>query len=491
MAAANAEAAPGKGFALTGLVIGLLTGFAAYGVIEYWIDGHDDRPLAITALCFIATWTAGFLLLAGKGAYGKAALGALAIAALLALPDLFIARTMAREPNFLTEFPVFFWFFISRGLAGYLLVTLVKAGFESGVPPAYSPVFFHGLTLPLISACAGVFSGLALVLLFTWARLLKELDVEFFNKVFQEPWFLLPFLGAIGGLSIALMRGQQAVLGALRFTLLLLARILMVITAVFTVTLIIVLAAKGAGVVLDRPYPAALMIGLALAGMLIFNGVYQNGEAAPPPFWLRIPTLVTLIGFPVYALIALYAFYLRIDAYGLTPPRIAGIALNGLVAAYSLVCLAGLVSEANWRAKRWMAPVGPLNTIMAAVWIAVLILIATPLFNPWAVSAKSQYALLAKGRVAAEDFDFGYLRFELGSYGEHALDRLLALENHPEAGAIRAGVAAARAAPTYWNYQHPEIAPAEEAPLKKPAPDGPETLPLNPGGSDEPESETF
>ncbi len=483
----------GKGLALPGLVIGLLTGLAVYAVVEYWLDGRDDNPLALASLFFIVTASAAYLLLAERGAVLKSVVGAVLIAALLFGPDYYLFAAASGEGNNLTAFPAYFWIF-ARGLAVYLMVTLAKAMQESGAPPAYGPVFFHGITIPLIAGGAKVFAGLALVLLFVWARLLKELDVNFFNTLFQEPWFIWPFLGAIGGLSIAMMRGQQAILGALRFVLLLLARILMVITAVFTITLLIVFATKGVGIVFDRPYPSAWMMGLALIGMLIFNGVYQNGESGPPPLWLRLPALITLIGFPVYAGLAFYAFSLRIDAYGLTPPRIAGIAVNGLVAAYSIVCLAGLLTEANWRGKRWMPMVGPLNTMMAALWIAVLILLATPLVNPWAMSANSQYALLASGRIAAADFDFGYLKFNLGKYGDKALNKLLALENHPEAAAIRDGVERARSADSAWLYEHPDFAPEAEVKTSGPI-ERPETLPLNPAGADtgedDPDHETL
>ncbi|WP_375207753.1 hypothetical protein [Hyphococcus sp.] len=488
MAEDNEAFAPetgGKGLALPGLLIGFLAGLAVYGITEFWIDGHDDRPLAITALFFIGTLAASYLLLAEKGAFFKAGAGALAIAALLAPPDWFIASVAASDPQNLTDFPTFFWFFVSRALCAYLLVTLVKAAQETGVPPAYGNVFFHGVTMPLIAGGAKLFALLALLLLFAWALLLKQLDVSFFNKLFQEPWFILPFLGAIGGLSIAMMRGLQSLLGALRYVLLLLARILMIITAVFTVTLLIVFAVKGVGVVFDRPYPSAWMMGLALLGMLIFNGVYQNGEGGPPPLWLRIPTLITLIGFPVYALLAFYAFSLRVEDYGLTPPRIAGLAVNALVAAYSIVCLAGLTTEANWRGKKWMPLVGPLNTAMAALWVAVLILLATPLANPWAISARSQYNLLASEQIAAEDFDFGYLRFRLGKYGDAALDKLLALDNHPEAAAIRDGVSRAREANSYWHYENPNVAPAPEiSGHEQGEADTPETLPFNPPDAD-------
>lgn len=482
--AENTQDNAGKGLALPGLLVGLLTGLAVYGVVEYWIDGADNEPLAITALFFIVTAAAAYLLLAETDGLLKAAGGALIVAALLILPDYTMSAAAADESRNLSNFPPIFWF-LSRILVAYLLVTLVKSSLEQGAPPPYRDVFFHGLTIPLIAGGANLFAGLALVLLFAWALLLKEMDVEFFNRVFQEPWFIFPFLGAVGGLSVALMRGQQAVLGALRFILVLFCRIVMPITAAFTVTFLSVLIFKGAGAFFEWWRPSVLMIGLALAGMLIFNGVYQNGEGAPPPAWLRLPTLVTLIGFPVYTGLAFYALMLRIGEYGLTPARIAGLAIAGLVAAYSIVCIAGLLSELNWRARRWMAPVAPLNTGMAALWIVVLTALATPLINSWALSAQSQYMRLAKERVAAEEFDFGYLRFELGRYGDKALDKLLALDAHPETAAIRAGVERARAAKSRWEYDNPELAPdrpEEEDP--SPSDAGPMGLELNPEGAD-------
>ncbi len=471
----------GKGLALPGLIVGLLTGAAMYAIVEFWIDDADDKSLASVVLLFIVTAAAAYLLLAETNRLIKAAGVALLIAAIFALPDFYLVNIAIDETKNMTNFPMLFWL-LSRGLVVYLTVTLAKSVLETGAPPPYREVFFHGLTIPLIAGGAKVFAGLALVLLFAWARLLKEMDVDFFIELFKKPWFILPFLGAIGGLSIAMMRGQQAVLGALRFILLLFSRIVMPITALFTITLLIILISKGTGVIFDRPYPSVWMIVLALAGMLIFNGVYQNGEGDPPPAWLRLSTLVTLVGFPIYSGLAFYAIMLRIGDYGLTPPRIAGVAITGLVAAYSLVCLAGLLTELNWRAKRWMPLVAPLNTAMAVLWVVVLTVLATPLANPWAISAHSQYRLIASARVAAEDFDFGYLHFELGRYGDAALEKMLGLTDHPEAAAIRAGVERARAANNRWEYERPDLAPLavdKDSPVTA-DPNGPMGLELNP-----------
>ncbi|MBI1365352.1 MAG: DUF4153 domain-containing protein [Alphaproteobacteria bacterium] len=473
-----------RGFALFGLVVGLATGLALYAIAQYWIDPHPQNELARTAFCGVIFFSAAFLLLAQSGAVLRAAPPAAAIAALLAGPTWFMLARSGAGHDY-APFPVFFWFFAGGPLAAFLMTTLAKASLEGGGAPAYRSVFFHGLTLPLIAAGAWLFAGLATTLLLAWAMLLKSLDVDIFDTFFHKPWFFLPFFGAIGGLSIAMISGLQSVLGALRYILLLFARIAMPITAAFSLTLIVVIAIKGPAAIFIGPTPGGLMLALAFVGMLIFNGVYQNGEAAPPPAWLRVSTIISLIAFPIYAVLAAYAFVLRVDEYGLTPPRVIGLAMNGLAAIYSVVCVAGLVTELKWRSERWMPLVAPLNTAMAALWIVALLLVASPLLNPWALSARDQELRLLSGAVTADRFDFGYLRFELGAPGARALDRLSKLQNHPEAAAIRADAARAKAAENEWSYRRPGDTPTapdkgDSAPAENRTQPGPMDLPLNP-----------
>ncbi len=483
----------GRGLGLLSLVVGLAAGGAVYGIGEHWIEHNKEPALAVTVLQIITSFAAGWLLLAERRDFLRPIIPAAIISLVLAGPTYWLAAHMNGDVNELTETPLFFWFGVAAPLSAFLMTALTKASLDSGAPPKYTSLFFHGLTLPLIAAGAEIFAGLALILLYAWAALLKSMGVDFFQQLFDKAYFTLPFLGAIGGLAIAMIRGQQAVLGALRFIALLLARILMPIMALFSLTFIAVLAVNGAEPIFDKPYPGGMMLGLAFVGMLVFNGVYQNGEGGAPPMWLRFATLITIAAFPVYAGLAAYAFWIRIGEYGLTPPRIAGLAMNMLAFAYSIVCVAGLLTELNWRAERWMPLVAPFNTLMAVVWVIVLIAVSSPLVNVWALSAKSQEARLMSGAADADDFDFGYLRFELGEYGAAALDRMEAASGHPQAAKIRAGVKRARDAMSYWEYQHPEFAVTQpeialpEDGKDAAAADGPMALEFNP--ADAPESD--
>lgn len=480
---ARANGKQGAGFALTGLAVGLAAGFAGYAIVEHWADSAQNPSAPGTLIFFIAAAATGFLLLAERGASLRAIPAALAVAALLSAPTWFMLKASANA-GALGQFPVLFWAVIGGPLAFFLTTTLTKAAQTHGLPPPYSAMFFHGLTLPLILAGAAIFAGLALLLLFTWSGLLRSMDVDFFHKLFQEPWFLLPFLGGIGGLSIALIRGLDATLGGLRYLLLLACRILMPITAVLSLTLIAVLAAKGANAVYALPYPSHVMLALAFAGMLIINGVYQNGESPAPALWLRLSTLISLAAFPIYAGLALSAVWIRADAYGLTPPRVFGIATAGLAALYALVCFAALLSELNWRAQRWLAPIAPLNLVMALAWVVAMIALATPLADPWVMSAKSQERLLLSGRIPVDRFDFSHLAHELGPAGRKALDRLAAIDpSHPQARAIADAAQKARESRAYQlDSESGEVRFGDGQSGRRP-PAGLMDLELNPAGA--------
>lgn len=482
----------GRGLGLLSLFVGLSTGTAAYWIIENWIDiTASPTPQSVAILQSIVAFSAGWLLLSERRDFIRPIVPAALIAGLLAVPTWNLAAADQANGHDIDPFPFIFWFAASAPLAFHLMLSLAKAALETGRAPKYPALFFHGLTLPLIGGGAALFAGLSLVLLFAWAALLKQMDVAFFAELFDQPWFIMPFLGAIGGLSIAMIRGQQAVLGALRFMLLLFSRIAMPIMALFSLTFLAVLATKGPGAILGSEFffdrPGGVILFLAFAGMLFFNGVYQNGEGAPPPSWLRVVTLISIASFPVYTGLASYALWLRIAEYGLTPPRIGGLTMTALAFAYSIVLIAGLLTELNWRGRRWMPLVAPMNVLMAALWIFVLLAFSSPLFNSWKLSAESQERKLVAGEIAPGDFDYGYLKFRLGEEGGAALARLENLRDHPAAAEIRAGVRRARDAQTYWEYQHPEIAAPTSSDGQAPPP-GPLELEFNP--ADAPPMET-
>ncbi len=466
---------PRRGFGLFGLALGLAAGLIAYALTEFWIDVTVQPTAAQALLVFVGVTTAALLLTAGPSQWLRGAFAAPVIGALIAGPTAYMLSANVETRN-LSTFPPMFWFLVGAPLAGLLLIALARAAL-SPRGERYTELFSSGVTLPLVAAGSAVFALLGVVLLYSWAALMRSMNVNLFHQLFQQPWFMLPFIGAMGGLSIGLIKSLEPVLGALRYGTLLLARFAMPLTAVFSVAFLGVLLLKGPGALFGAGFAGPALLGLALVGMLIFNGVYQNGEGAPPPAWLRLSTIAALVAFPAYSGLAAVLFAERIGELGLTPARFAGLVFSSLAALYSVVGLAGVVTEFRWHTARWMPAVARLNAGMAILWAMTLLLLASPLVNSWALSARDQERRILSGRADVETFDYGYMRFALGDAGAAALTRLSQTTAHPKADAIRAGAARALAAATYSLYRNPPE-PAL-APMSTPAP--PQTAPERTG----------
>jgi hypothetical protein len=177
--------------------------------------------------------------------------------------------------------------------------------------------------------------------------------------------------------------------------------------------------------------------------------------AAPYPrgiaFALRMVTPLTV----VVSLTALYALYVRIDAYGSSVERVWAVIVACAALAYSI----GYTWSA-WRRGAgegsWMSGMSRVNVFVAYGLIAILALALTPLLSPYRIAAGSQYRVaLAKpvesaATRRASDSPFVYLRFSAGDYGVARLERLAKLDEHPRAEEIRKTARAQLDRKTRW-----------------------------------------
>ena len=84
-----------------------------------------------------------------------------------------------------------------------------------------------------------------------------------------------------------------------------------------------------------------------------------------------------------------------------------------------------------------MARVGRVNTVMAWVLVLLIVAVNSPLLEPKRLAASDQLSRLLDGRVAAAKFDYDYLRFNLGVFGDRVLRRLAAgVPEHAESDEI-------------------------------------------------------
>lgn len=473
------------GLVSLGLALGLGVGLLAYLITVTWIDRIPSPSAAQSLIVFFALTAAGLLLTAERGAPFRGAGLAPALGLLVAAPTLFMLEGF-RDARNLSPFPPFFWFFVGAPVTSLLGVSFARAALAPK-EERYTEFFGAGLTTPLILIGAALMAALSVVLVYAWASLMRAMNVDAIYGLTQQPWFMLPFIGATAGLAIGMMRHLEPVLQALRFTLLLVSRWVMPLTAALSFAFLVVVLAKGPQALFAGAEAGPFLLGLALIGMLIFNGVYQNGAAPPPALWLRLSTIVALLTFPAYSALAAAAFWSRIAEFGATPARITALVAAALTALYSVVGLAGVGAEVLRRDARWMAPVKTLNVGMAGAWIVALVALASPVANPWSISARAEEQRLMAGAADPAHFDFGYLRFSLGDAGAAALDRLSRITGVKNAEAIRAGAVKALSASSYWSYRHGETQAPRPAPTNDavaPAADdtlgGVDSLKLNP-----------
>ncbi|MEL7492158.1 MAG: hypothetical protein AAGJ73_15725 [Pseudomonadota bacterium] len=482
------------GDALAAALVGLIAGLLAYGAMQFWAAQSPRPVLAVTLLYALAMGALSFFFLAARGRVLQSALCAAVIALILTPSTFHMARAATDPMQRIAEFPVYFWFAIAGPLCAYLLASLASGlFFAENSSRKYDPVFMYGLTQPLVALCAALFSFAGVALLLAGAFMLENFGIAGAPAAVQKPWVLLPALGALAGFSIVFIRSRQGFVGGLRFFLLLLSRFVMPAIAVVNIVLLVAIAGGGLRLVLDTEFGAAALTAYGLAGLFALNGVYQNGEAGAPAAWLRVSVMASAVTAPILLAIAVYGLAYQVGGTGLTPERTILIVVAGGALLYSLGAAVSLVGALNRRGERWMPLLAPFNMAMAAVWAMAFLVLASPLADPWALSARQQTKRLLNGAPPAEDFDFGYLKFKLGRHGDAALRDLAALADHPDAETIRRGAARALAAATPWDYENAAAEPARAEAPNAVETDGPMALPLNPVDNparDEPAAKT-
>ncbi len=444
------ETAPRRPFTAVEYLVLAITG-ALCGAALWFIFEHDvitdlQKP---TLAAFVLSLAIGFTLIWRlENILGR--LGFILAQTLLVTALTFQFIPIGIKPG---AYSFVFWIMVGAPLLIFLLSAFARASLrERRLFWPYRALWQSGASLLADGLIAGGVGLAAVLFVSLWGAAFEAFDMKWAVKIVHNSAFLLPLGGGAAALAGGLARSHAKLGEAVRSILLIGCRIGLPLAALFSLVFALGLASGGVDSLEKVPLtPTGLLLALALISELIFNGVYQDG-ARKPPVWLRGFSWVALVILPIYAVAAAAALWMRVDAYGLTPPRMIALIALTLTAAYTLLLLMGLVSE--FFAKRfsqWMPPVAKLNTAMALVWIATLVLMHTPLLDPVVVSARNQEMRLVSGKTPVEKFDFGFLYFELGHPGRAAIARL-ETQDDPQ---IQAGINRAKAASNYWNYKSP------------------------------------
>ncbi len=437
----------GHMFRIVLAAVGLVQGLGFFVLAEVnWNNSHDIWLMAAATFCLLAPST--FQLTFRLGPLQRALAASLGFAGLMTLLALWFGWRIALHGEYAFDDyrDVFFWTLpIVAYIAWAFLQTWTDLG-ERRFP--YASLFRFAWSNILIAAIAAAFLGVFWLVLLLWWSLFDLIGIRFFKDLFQESIFAWVFSGGVVGLGIAIARENGKLVPVLRRVVLMLFQVLAPVLAAASLLFLAVLPFTGLQVLWATGSATLVLVCLLFALSLFVNAVVQDG-GHPVPFgrWMNWLMMATLVAMPVFAAIAIYAVRLRIGQYGLTPERFIGQLIVIVAALHALAYAAAVVPKRGG----WAGFVTRVNPWIAAGVVALALLMLTPVADPYSWSARAQVARLLDGKVAAEKFDFGYLKFQLGKPGAAAFEKLKTVKGQPQQAVIDRKLAEADKAQSYWD----------------------------------------
>ncbi|NLL36210.1 MAG: DUF4153 domain-containing protein [Fretibacterium sp.] len=322
----------------------------------------------------------------------------------------------------------------------------------------YSDVFFQLCRNVFLLFQAAIVTLVFWALLLTASLLFDIVGLDFVPHVLFNPLVALPLTSLTIAVSITLALKRPGIDSLGRWILSILAWLLPPFSALSLVFLLC-LPFSGLQTLWSTGQASSLMLLLQLATILLANAAWLDGTRSPfSSKAVNTISQLSLLCLPVYTALCLYSLGLRVQQYGLSVDRIQAIFLV-LVAGIWGLGYAGTVLF-----RQWPSAIGRINTLATLIMSVIVIAMNSPLLDPYRLAANNQVARLINGQISASDFDYLYLRFNLGRYGNYALDRLERAQDLPNSADIQKRLEAARTVPPreHWKGVRSNLPPEKQ-----------------------------
>ncbi len=334
-------------------------------------------------------------------------------------------------------------------LAAILLVlhSLVLAGdAERRAFGSYPSLFDASWKLAFQLTLSAGFIAVLACLLLLGAQLLDLIGLDFLDRLTEQWLFWIPVIAVAASYALHVTDVRASIVTGARTLMLSLLGWLLPVFVLVTGAFVVALPFTGLEPLWGTRSAAAILLSCAAMLVVLINAAYQDGSAERrAPAVLRVAaSLGAALLLPLVALAA-YALALRVGQYGWTADRIVAVAITVLLAGYALGYALALLG--GRRGGRFFERS---NLLCALGAVAVLLALHTPLADPARLATSDQVDRLRSGKIAPEQFDFGFLRFDAGQYGKRALAALAAPGDGPQDAAIAKLAQQAQAANTRW-----------------------------------------
>lgn len=286
----------------------------------------------------------------------------------------------------------------------------------------YDRLYWHAWIDAVIGAASLAFVGVTFLLSFLIAGLFDLIGIDLIKDLLDEGWFAWMLAGFAFGGAVGLLRERDGLVETLQRLVTVVLSVLAPVLAAALALFLLSLPFTGLGGLWDSDIPATPMMLLAGAGaILLANAVIGNGRAerAPGTLMRRSAQLLVASVLPL-AGIAAMSLGQRIGQHGWTPERIWGVVAVLVAVAYGAMGWWSLIRGRD----AFDDQLRPLQTRLALGLCGLALMLALPIIDFGAISARSQIARLEQQRIAPAEFDYSALAFDFGPAGRRALDRL-------------------------------------------------------------------
>lgn len=312
--------------------------------------------------------------------------------------------------------------------AGIVAVTLALPLFQAGFHrhrfrTSYRETHFHVWTDAISGAGALAFTGISWALLALLANLFELIGIDLLMDAIEEEWFAWMFSGAAFGAALGTLRNELKIIGMMQNVVMLVLSLLAVPLAVALVIFLAALLLSGLQVLWDATEsPTPMLLACAVGAFVLSNTILRDSEETMRKSRvLKITALVLALSILPLVAFAAISMGARIAQHGLSPERIWALIAVAVACAYGL---AYWIAVVRGRKAAWADRLRETNLHLAVAISAVALLLALPIFDFGAVSARNQVARLEAGEVSPEEFDYSALRWDFGEAGRRALARL-------------------------------------------------------------------
>jgi hypothetical protein len=399
---------------------------------KHWpaTDGLIFAPLAVVAL-FVPV-----LIVAGLSNLRTRTL-AIWVAAATVLSAGLTAYDIWRDPsdiaaNQLRNLPtVSLW--LALGAILFITHSLIMAGeADRKFLATYERHFDISWKLGVQLVLAVLFVTVLWGLLWLGTELFRLIKIEFLAELIKRRWFSVPVTAIAFAGAIHITDIRVGIVGATRTLSLALLSWLLPVMALLALAFVLALPFTGLEPLWSTRRATGILLTAAAVLVVLINSAQRDGESGSSvAAVLRYSSAVAVIVLAPLVALAGYGVALRVQQYGWTPQRIDALACVAIATCYALGYIIALA-----RSGVSLRGLEATNVTTAFVILAVLLLLFTPIADPARISVADQLARLEAGQVAPEKFDFAFLRFQSGRYGDQALNRLKAKQDGPDAARI-------------------------------------------------------